>query len=165
MEERESTFEELCECYVSSQELANILGLTVRHVNRLAGEGMLVKEGPSQFPLAQNIQKYLQFLESKKKREDKTSYWAEKAKHERALRQMSEIRLEQMNNKLHDAKTVEAVMDDMMAFFRKRTLAVADETSSKLVGIKNPAEVCDILTDAVKEALDDMSNYEFQLVD
>ncbi len=161
MKERESTFEELCECYVSSQELANILGLTVRHVNRLAQEGMLVKEGPSQFPLAQNIQKYLQFLESKKG-DDKTSYWAEKAKHERALRQMSEIRLEQMNNKLHDAKTVEAVMDDMMAFFRKRTLAVADETSSKLVGIKNPAEICDILTDAVKEALSDMSNYEFK---
>lgn len=164
MKERESTFEELCECYVSSQKLADMLGITARHVNRLAQEGMLVKKGPSQFPLAQNIQKYLQFLESKK-RDDKTSYWAEKAKHERALRQISEIRLEQMNNKLHDAKTVEAVMDDMMAFFRKRTLAVADETSSKLVGIKNPAEVCDILTDAIKEALDDMSNYEFQLVD
>lgn len=162
MEERESTFEELCECYVSSQELANILGLTVRHVNRLAQEGMLVKEGPSQFPLAENIQKYLQYCLGSKKRDDKTSYWAEKAKHERALRQMSEIRLEQMNNKLHDAKTVEAVMDDMMAFFRKRTLAVADETSSKLVGIKNPAEVCDILTDAINKALDDMSNYKFQ---
>jgi len=50
-----------------------------------------------------------------------------------------------------------------MAFFRKRTLAIADETPSKLVGIKNPAEICDILTDAINEALDDMSNYEAKL--
>ncbi len=53
-------------------------------------------------------------------------------------------------------------MNDMMAFFRKRTLAIADETSPKLVGITNPAEICDILTDAVKGALSDMSNYEFK---
>lgn len=152
--------QELENCMVSAQELANLLACTTQYVYMLAKQGVLVKEGPS-FPLAENIQKYLQFLESKKI-SDKTSYWVEKAKHERALRQMSEIRLEQLNNKLHDAKTVEAVMNDMMAFFRKRTLAIADETPSKLVGIKNPAEICDILTDAVKEALSDMSNYEFQ---
>lgn len=146
---------------VNAQELANFLACTPQYVYLLAKQGILVKEGPSQFPLAQNIQKYLQFLESKKG-DDKTSYWAEKAKHERALRQISEIRLEQMNNKLHDAKAVEAIMNDMMSYFRKRSLAIADETPSKLVGITNPAEICDILTDAVKEALDDMSNYEFQ---
>ena len=82
--------------------------------------------------------------------------------HERARRQIGELKLEQLDGKLHDAKAVEAVMNDMMAFFRKRTLAIADETSPKLVGITNPAEICDILTDAVKGALSDMSNYEFK---
>ena len=146
---------------VNAQELANLLACTTQYVYLLAKQGILVKEGPSQFPLAENIQKYLQFLESKKG-SDKVLYWSEKAKHERALRQMSELRLKKLHDKLHDAEAVEVVMNDMMAFFRKRTLAIADETSSKLVGIKNPAEICDILTDAVKQALSDISNYEFK---
>ena len=124
-------------------------------------KGILVKEGPSQFPLAENIQKYLQFLESKKGG-DKVLYWSEKAKHERALRQMSELRLKKLHDEVHDAEAVEAIMNDMMSYFRKRTLAIADETPSKLVGITNPAEICDILSDAVKDALSDMSDYEFQ---
>jgi hypothetical protein len=146
---------------VNAQELANLLACTTQYVYMLAKQGVLIKKGPSQFPLAENIQKYLQFLESKKGG-DKTSYWAEKSLHERARRQIGELKLEQLDGKLHDAKAVEAVMNDMMAFFRKRTLAIADETSPKLVGITNPAEICDILTDAVKGALSDMSNYEFK---
>ena len=146
---------------VNAQELANLLGCTTQYVYLLAKQGILVKEGPSQFPLVENIQKYLQFLESKKG-SDKVLYWSEKAKHERALRQMSELKLEQLDNKLHDAKAVEVVMNDMMAFFRKRTLAIADEVAPKIVGITSPAEICDILTDAVKDALSDMSNYEFK---
>ena len=147
---------------VNAQELANLLGCTTQYVYLLAKQGILVKEGPSQFPLAENIQKYLQYLLKSEKGSDKVLYWSERAKHERALRQMSELRLKKLHDKLHDAEAVEVIMNDMMAFFRKRTLAIADETPSKLVGIKNPAEICDILTDAVKEALSDMSNYEFQ---
>lgn len=146
---------------VNAQELANLLACTTQYVYLLAKQGILVKEGPSQFPLAENIQKYLQYLLKSEKGSDKVLYWSEKAKHERALRQMSELKLEQLDNKLHDAKAVEVVMNDMMSYFRKRSLAIADETPSKLVGIKNPAEICDILTDAVKEALSDMSNYKF----
>jgi len=146
---------------VNAQELANLLACTTQYIYLLAKQGILVKEGPSQFPLAENIQKYLQYLLKSEKGSDKVLYWSEKAKHERALRQMSELKLEQLDNKLHDAKAVEVVMNDMMSYFRKRTLAIADETPSKLVGIKNPAEICDILTDAVKEALSDMSNYKF----
>jgi len=147
---------------VNAQELANLLACTPQYIYLLAKQGILVKEGPSQFPLVENIQKYLQYLLKSEKGSDKTSYWAEKSLHERALRQMSELRLKKLHDKLHDAEAVEVVMNDMMAFFRKRTLAIADEVAPKIVGITSPAEICDILTDAVKEALSDMSNnYEF----
>jgi len=153
--------QELKNRMVNAQELANLLGCTTQYVYMLTKQGILVKEGPSQFPLAENIQKYLQYLLKSEKGGDKTSYWAEKSLHERALRQLSELRLKKLHDKLHDAKAVEAIMNDMMSYFRKRSLAIADETPSKLVGITNPAEICDILSDAVKDALSDMSNYEF----
>jgi hypothetical protein len=57
---------------------------------------------------------------------------------------------------------VEVIMNDMMSFYRKRTMAIIDEVAPKVVGMTNPAEICDILTDAVNAALTDMSNYEFQ---
>jgi len=86
---------------VNAQELANLLACTTQYVYMLAKQGVLIKKGPSQFPLAENIQKYLQFLESKKGG-DKTSYWAEKSLHERARRQIGELKLEQLDGKLHD---------------------------------------------------------------
>jgi len=62
MGEKESTFEELCECYVSSQELADMLGLTARHVNRLAQEGVLLRHSNGQFNLVTNVKLYLAHL-------------------------------------------------------------------------------------------------------
>jgi phage terminase Nu1 subunit (DNA packaging protein) len=62
MQEKEATFKELCECYVNSQQLANMLGLTVRHVNRLAQEGVLLRHSNGQFNLVTNIKLYLAHL-------------------------------------------------------------------------------------------------------
>jgi hypothetical protein len=75
---------------------------------------------------------------------------------------MAEIRLEKLDDELHDAAAVEAIINDMVSFFRKRTMAIADEVAPKIVGMTNPGEICGILTDAVNAALDDMSNYEFR---
>jgi len=145
---------------VNARELADMLGCTPQYVYTLVKQGVLVKQGPAQFPLAENVQKYLKFLNSK--RSSKALYWSEKALHEKALRQMAEIRLEKLDDELHDAAAVEAIINDMVSFFRKRTMAIADEVAPKIVGMTNPGEICGILTDAVNAALDDMSNYEFR---
>jgi len=62
MKEKELTFEELCERSLSSQELADTLGLTVRHINRLAQDGVLLRQSDGRFNLVVNVRLYLTHL-------------------------------------------------------------------------------------------------------
>ena len=142
--------------------MAEMLNISLEELDELVKEGVIREEGGN-FPIASNIQAYLSHLKAgADDKETKESYWSEKAKHERAKRKMSELKLKKLKDRMHDAKAVEVIMNDMMSFYRKRTLAIADEVAPKVVGMTNPAEICDILTDAVNAALTDMSGYEFQ---
>ncbi|MBC7130829.1 hypothetical protein H5T51_06390 [Candidatus Bathyarchaeota archaeon] len=62
VKEKELTFEELCELSKSSQELADLFGLTVRHINRLAQDGVLLRQSDGRFNLVVNVRLYLTHL-------------------------------------------------------------------------------------------------------
>jgi|GEM_PF-5916039 len=66
MKEKELTFEKLCELSKSSQELADLFGLTVRHVNRLAQEGVLLRQPDGRFNLVVNVKLYLTHLQKRR---------------------------------------------------------------------------------------------------
>jgi len=69
MEKKEPTFltfEELCELSVSSQKLAELLGLTARHINRLTQEGVLLRQPDGRFNLVTNIKLYIAHLKKDK---------------------------------------------------------------------------------------------------
>ncbi|AFM21386.1 hypothetical protein Anamo_0743 [Acetomicrobium mobile DSM 13181] len=66
MEEKEVTWEELCELSVSSQKLADLLGLSQRHVERLAKEGVLIRQPDRSFNLVVNARLYLAHLQKRR---------------------------------------------------------------------------------------------------
>lgn len=66
MEEKEVTWEELCELSVSSQKLADLLGLSQRHVERLAQEGVLIRQPDRSFNLVVNVRLYLAHLQKRR---------------------------------------------------------------------------------------------------
>jgi len=66
MEEKEMTWEELCELSVTSQKLAELLGLSQRHVERLAQEGVLIRQPDRSLNLIVNIRLYLAHLQKRR---------------------------------------------------------------------------------------------------
>ncbi len=122
-----------------------------------------MKRAPGRFPLQENIKRYARYLKSGQVTEDEKEatkrYWEERALHEAAKRKMAELKLAQLNNRLHDADTVELVMTDMLTTFKNRLLALPQKVSPKIIGLKNIAEVNDILATEINEALTELSNY------
>lgn len=122
-----------------------------------------MKRAPGRFPLQENIKRYIRYLESGQVAEDEKEatkrFWEERALHEAAKRKMAELKLAQLNNRLHDANTIELVMTDMLTTFKNRLLALPQKVSPKIIGLKSIAEVNDILATEINEALIELSDY------
>ncbi len=148
---------------VNTKALADSLEMTQRHVNRLANDGILLKRAPGRYPLYENIKRYIRYIKSGQADDDEKEatkrYWEERALHEAAKRKMAELKLAQLNNQLHDADTVELVMTDMLTTFKNRLLALPQKVSPKIIGLKNIAEVNDILATEINETLTELSDY------
>jgi hypothetical protein len=82
----------------------------------------------------------------------------EKAEHERLKKQITEIKLQLIQGKVHKAEDVEAVMTDMFAKFKSKMTALPSKLAKKLEG-KSKVEIQRILKKEIDYALMELSNY------
>jgi len=147
---------------VNTKELANTLGVTARYVNKLAKMGILEKHGRDSFPLEPNVAQYIEYQkdgEGPEARGLKESYWQEKAKHERTLRQIAEIGVGKAQGKLHDEASIEHVMTNVLITFRNKLLSVPSKIAPVLVGAKTIEEARKALEGELCESLGELKNY------
>ena len=148
---------------VNAKSLAEVLGITEQYVNKLAKIGVLEKHGRGKFPLESNITKFVEYQkasEGPKTQNWKESYWQEKAKHERALRQIAEIKVGEAQGKLHEASRIEHVMTNMLITFRNKLLGVPYKIANVLVGVETADEALQALRKEMCEALDELKSYD-----
>ena len=87
-------------------------------------------------------------------------HWQEKAKHERALRQIAEIKVGEAQGKLHEASRIEHVMTNMLITFRNKLLGVPYKIANVLVGVETADEALQALRKEMCEALDELKSYD-----
>lgn len=155
---------DISDLIVSTDVLADLLGYTRQRINQLAREGVLEKQAPGRFLLKLNINKYLDFVKTGQTADEEdeaaAQYWEEKALHEKAKREMAELKLARLRNRLHDAAVVEMVMTNMLTVFRNRVLAIPQKVAPKIIGMKNLAEISEIINIELLEALTELSDYD-----
>ncbi len=155
---------DISDLVVSTDVLADLLGYTRQRINQLAKEGVLEKQAPGRFLLKLNIKKYLDFIRagqvSDDEREATARYWEEKARHEKAKREIAELKLARLKNQLHDAATIELMMTNMLTTFRNRILAIPQKVAPKIIGMKNLAEISEVINAELLEALNELSEYD-----
>lgn len=150
------------EMLFTTNQMAKLLNLSPRRIQQLAEEGILVKLNRGKYKLVVSVQQYIQQLQVKDGGADaEVDYFGERALHERAKRQMAEMNLSVMKGELHRSEDVSHVMNDMIAAFRSRVLAIPTKLSAQLVGKKMPV-ILQMLGDAVYEALNELSLYDPQ---
>lgn len=149
------------EMLFTTKQLAEILNLSPRRVQQLAEEGVLVKSSRGKYKAVESIQNFIRQLS--KEQSSKASgvdYFDERALHEKAKREKAQLELAVMKGELHRSEDVEFVMNDMIAAFRSRILAIPSKLAPQLAGKTDIPMIQQLLSLETNEALTELSNYD-----
>lgn len=148
---------------VSTKELAELLGLSARRIQQLAEDGVLVRAAKGKYKAVDSIQGYIRSLQEREAGTDEVNYYSERALHEKAKREKAEMVLAVMKGELHRAEDVRDVMNNMIAAFRSKIMAIPSKLAPQLVGNSNMVAVQGLLSREVHEALTELSEYDPQV--
>lgn len=116
---------------------------------------VITKQVEGDFILPSAIKEYYEY---KLLSDSEVDYQREKALHERADRQLAEIRLAEKEARMYDAANVELVMSDMLSSLRSQLLAMGSKLAPLLAG----QSVYDVeigINKEVESRLNELSEY------
>lgn len=137
-------------------QLAKAIGVSQARVNQLIEEGVVIRDEfatNGQVMLFESLQNF--FL-SKNVSGDSVNFWKEKGLHERAKRELAEIKVSKAKGDVYDATTVEGVLVELLTNFRNKLSGIPAKYSPQLEG-KTREEIYRTLTAAVEEELAELS--------
>lgn len=152
---------------VSSKVLAEITGMSDRHVRNFADEGIFVRNSHGRYLLMKSLKNYIINLKVAKAGEKVISDFGkgeldlenEKAHHEHLKAMVTEIRLQLIKGQVHKSEDVGAVITNMFTKFRSKMTAMPYKLAPKLEG-KSRAEIADILKEEINFALSELADYK-----
>lgn len=139
----------------STADLAELLMITTRRVNQLVDEEVLAREPEGDFILPTAVAAYYEYKYADK---DETTYLTEKARHEKAKRELAELELQKRRNEVHDAADVELVMTDMLTNLRNQLLGLPAKMAPQLAN-RDKDYIDQALTDEIQSRLTELSDY------
>ena len=144
------------EMTVSQTQLGKAIGVSTPRINQLIDEGVVVRDELStngQVMLFDSLQNY--FL-SKNTSGDGVSFWKERSLHEKAKRELAELKLSKSRAEVYDAATVEGVLSELLTNFRNKLLGLPSKYAPQLEG-KSRAEIYSALMTAIEDELSELS--------
>lgn len=143
--------------FVTTKELANSLDLSERRINQLVVEGVLEKGKDGKFNIYSAIEGYIKKTYGI---EQELSFEVERARHEKIKKDMAQIRLDKLRNRVHDAKDIELILSNMIVTFKTRMLGIPSQVAPRVLGKKDISDVIGEITREIKEALKELSDYK-----
>ena len=152
---------------VNQKQLAQCLGISTRQVRNLRQEGMFqTVNGDRGYILETCIQEYINFkINAEMGRSASLSIERIKADHEEVKKNISIMKLRRLRRELHEAADVEAFLSDMLLRFKNRLLSLPAKMAMQVSGEKDLNRVIQILSDDMREALEELSEYDPDEID
>ncbi|MBD3878687.1 MAG: hypothetical protein SR1Q5_03255 [Quinella sp. 1Q5] len=142
---------------VTQRQMAQALKLSATRINELCDEKIIVRDEFSrngQVLLFDSLKNY--FL-SKKSTDEGVNYWQEKARHEKAKRELAELKLQKERGEVYDAAEYEATLLEALTEFKTKLTGLGHKLAKRLEG-KTSEAICDIIDAEVDVALKELSN-------
>ena len=148
--------------YIKACELGKLLGITDRHVRRLAGENVLKKNGQGKYYFLENIRAYIDYVSAMNEapadlKEKKLETDIEKGQKDIELR---DLKIKEITNELHPASVIERVMTNAIINVKGRLLSMPNKIAPMVLGIENIGEIQEIVDTALRSILLDLSEYD-----
>lgn len=141
--------------------VAKFLDMTPKNVQRLTEKGVLQTKQGELYSLVESNHAYIKYLRDKTPdNEQEIDYTEERAKLVKAKRINVEMDLAVKKGELHKAEDVKKVITATLVNFKSRLSAIPAEEAEKLAEMTDKAKIFLYLTDRIKEALTELSNFE-----
>lgn len=165
MEDKNRKIEDVESVVVSSTVLADLFGLTTRRIRMLADEGVIQKTSRGRYNLQENIKNYIVYLKTsqdlkEKSVDDKLDPDIERALLTRIQREKLELEIAAMKGQMHFSDDVKRVMNDMLANFRAKLIALPSKIAPRLIARNDISEVQKMIQQELFEVLQELSNYD-----
>lgn len=146
---------------VNTKTLAECLGLTRQSLQRLTGDGIIVRVRRGVYDLGASVRGYIEYkLTAAKDGAASQSLESVKADHELLKMRKTELSVRLMEGKLHRAEDVERVMTQCAATVKSKMLAIPIKVSPEIAGLEDPARIQKILQREVADALNEVAEYD-----
>ena len=147
---------------IKGVQLAVILGLSERHIRRLANENVIKKNGQGKYLFLESVHGYLEYMKLKNGtdvdlKDEKIKEETKKIKKDIELKS---LRISELKSQLHSAENVKKVMNNMLANIRGKLLALSNKLAPSVIACDNLGEIQDIIHTNILVALDELSNYD-----
>lgn len=150
--------ENLLQITTSQSNLAQALKLTPPRISAMIKSGIIVKDDSDRSGgvyIFESLKNYYQRHSS----DNDVDFNQERALHERAKRQIAELKLEKALGNVYDSKVVERVVTEDLVKLRTRLLTIPSKLAPMIEG-KSKGEIDLILTREIEDTLAEMSNFD-----
>lgn len=158
--------------FVTSTEIAKLIGKTNKTVQDLTREGILPAietekriRVSRRYNKYETVKAYIKFVEERAAKRSGAGMEDEKLQVEIEIKKtklkMEQIRLDELEGRMHAAEDVESMTTDLALCIRSNLLAMPGQLAVDLVGINDAAEISAIIQKTVYDILNDLANYEY----
>jgi phage terminase Nu1 subunit (DNA packaging protein) len=141
----------------TQSQMARALKISTPRVNQMIKEGMLPIDETGSPLLVEGIKAYCRMKKQAVEDED-VDFDKERALHEKAKREIAELKLDKMRKNAYSAAVVEYVMTAMAANLRTQLLGMPSKLAPFLEG-KSKEEIYSLITKEIEEKLSELSEY------
>ena len=156
----------------SSREIADVLGISVRQVQRLTLDGIIEAvsgERPYRYDLETVVRQYCAFLAEKLKSQDKSnvilgleeSKLRAEVEIKTAKAETAQLELDELRGILHRAEDVEAITTDHVLYVRSMLMAMPGKLAVDLAGTHTAAEQAERVKKEVYFILNQLASYKY----
>lgn len=144
------------------KELAKVIGLSERHLQRLSQEGIIKRNDKGKYLLYESIRSYINYL--KEIESTPQQLQEEKLKNEieylKTRDRKENIKIKILEADLHEASDVKRVMNNIISGFKGQLQTIPNKLAPLVIGIDNLGEIQEIITNNINSVLLELSEYD-----
>ena len=150
--------------YVDVATIARAFDCTQTYLTKMKGDGLIVQPKRGQYDLVESTRLYIEHLRD---RSGKTvtdgkviDFHEEKARLTKMQADKAEMEVEELAGQLVRVDEVLYQWQNILADVKGKLLAVPSKLATLVADISNPAEAQELIDDYIREALQELSDYD-----
>jgi phage terminase Nu1 subunit (DNA packaging protein) len=154
---------------VSTEELAQFVGVDPRRIQQLTQEGVIKKEPgnkkTAKYDFVRNVHSLLQYYRQKsdsRRSGDSEEMAGEKLKQISAKRKLEELKLAQLEGDLHKAEDIERIIGAVLTRLRINLLAIPMGLAAILRDMDDTREIAEKLDGRIRRAMNEIADMDLK---